>query len=183
MHPPVTLAIIGAGKRGEAYAAYAKLHPDQLQVVAVAEPRALLRERLAAEYQLPPERCYDGYEAFAREPKLCDAVAICTQDRMHLGPVEELAPKGYAILLEKPMSPDLPECERIIECVNTHGNLFACCHVLLYTELTPALAAMAAASARVSTVLCRAQISSSAQQSETMCPLNLHSFLRMSLSR
>jgi predicted dehydrogenase len=139
MHPPVTLAIIGAGKRGEAYAAYAKLHPDQLQVVAVAEPRALLRERLAAEFKIPPERCYDGYEAFAREPKLCDAVAICTQDRMHLGPVEELAPKGYAILLEKPMSPDLPECERIIECVNTHGNLFACCHVLLYTELTQKL--------------------------------------------
>ena len=139
MQPPVTLAIIGAGKRGEAYAAYAKLHPDQLQVIAVAEPRALLRERMAAEFGIPPERCYDGYEAFATEPKLCDAVAICTQDRMHLGPVEALAPKGYAILLEKPMSPDLAECERIIECVNAHGNLFACCHVLLYTELTQQL--------------------------------------------
>jgi predicted dehydrogenase len=139
MHPPVTLAIIGAGKRGEAYAAYAKLHPDQLRVVAVAEPRTLLSERMAQEYGIPPERCYDGYEAFANEPRLCDAVAICTQDRMHLGPVEALAPKGYAILLEKPMSPDLAECERIIECVNTHGNLFACCHVLLYTELTQQL--------------------------------------------
>jgi predicted dehydrogenase len=139
MSPSITLAIIGAGKRGEAYANYAKLHPDRLQIVAVAEPRPVLRDRMAAAYQIPAECCYDGYEAFATEPKLCDAVAICTQDRMHLGPIEALAPKGYAILLEKPMSPDLAECERIIECVKTHGNLFACCHVLLYTELTQKL--------------------------------------------
>ncbi|MCX6875905.1 MAG: Gfo/Idh/MocA family oxidoreductase [Verrucomicrobia bacterium] len=134
--PPVTLAIIGAGKRGEAYADYAKKHPDQLRVAAVAEPRKVLRERLANDHKLPPERCYDGYEAFAREPKLCDAVAICTQDRMHLAPVEALAPKGYAILLEKPLSHDPEECARIVACVRQHGNLFACCHVLLYTELT-----------------------------------------------
>jgi predicted dehydrogenase len=139
MQRPITLAIIGAGKRGEAYAGYAKLHPDQLQVVAVAEPRALLRERLAAAHRIPPERCYAGYEDFAREPRLCDAVAICTQDRLHLEPVEALAPHGYAILLEKPISPSLDECERIIGCVKAHGNLFACCHVLLYTELTQKL--------------------------------------------
>lgn len=142
IHPPVTLSIIGAGKRGEAYAAYAKLHPDQLRVVAVAEPRDLLRERMAAGFGIPANRCYDGYESFAAEAKFCDAVAICTQDRMHLAPIEALAPKGYAILLEKPMSPSLAECERIIECVKEHGNLFACCHVLLYTELTQKLRAL-----------------------------------------
>lgn len=139
---PVTIAIVGAGKRGEAYAAYAKTHPDQLQVVAVAEPRPLLRERLAKEYSIPPESCFDGYESFAQQPKLADAVAICTQDRQHLQPVELLAPKGYAILLEKPMSPDPEECEKIIACVKQHGNLFAVCHVLLYTELTQKLRAL-----------------------------------------
>jgi predicted dehydrogenase len=136
MSIPVTLAIIGAGKRGEAYADYAKKHPDQLQIVAVAEPRELLRRRLATEYGIPPERCFDGWESFARQPRLADAIAICTQDRMHWQPVEALAPKGYAILLEKPMSPDLEECEKIIACVKQHGNLFAVCHVLLYTEIT-----------------------------------------------
>jgi predicted dehydrogenase len=137
--PPITLAIIGAGKRGEAYADYAKKHPEQMRVVAVAEPRQVLRERLAKEYDIAPEHCYDGYEAFAQQPKFCDAVAICTQDRMHLAPVEALAPKGYAILLEKPLSPDLEECTQIVACVKQHGNLFACCHVLLYTELTSKL--------------------------------------------
>jgi predicted dehydrogenase len=135
----VTIAIVGAGKRGQAYAAYANAHPDQLRVVAVAEPRPLLRERLAAEHSIPPERCFESYEDLAREPRLADAVAVCTQDRFHLPPVEMLAPKGYAILLEKPMSPDPVECEKIIACVRQHGNLFAVCHVLLYTELTQKL--------------------------------------------
>lgn len=139
MKPPVKLAIVGAGKRGEAYAAYAKQHPDQLEVVAVAEPREILRERMAAEHGIPAERCFFSYEDLADAGKLADAVAICTQDRMHLAPVELLAPLGYAILLEKPMSPDPEECEKIIACVKRHGNLFAVCHVLLYTELTSQL--------------------------------------------
>ncbi|MEI7956051.1 MAG: Gfo/Idh/MocA family oxidoreductase [Verrucomicrobiota bacterium] len=139
MSEPVTLAIVGAGKRGQAYAAYATAHPEQLRVVAVAEPRQLLRERLAAAHGLGVDVCFDDYEALAAAGKLADAVAICTQDRMHLAPVELLAPLGYAILLEKPMSPHLAECEQIIACIRRHGNLFAVCHVLLYTELTTKL--------------------------------------------
>jgi predicted dehydrogenase len=139
MTNPVTLAIIGAGKRGEAYADYAKKHPEQATVVAVAEPREVLRNRLAEQYGIPPERCFDSWESFARQPKMADAALICTQDRMHRQPVEAIAPKGYAILLEKPMSPELEECEKIIACVKKHGNLFAVCHVLLYTELTQKL--------------------------------------------
>ena len=136
MSTPVSIAIIGAGKRGEAYADYAKKHPEQLRVVAVAEPREVLRNRMAADYGISPEMCFDGWESFAQQPKLADAIAVCTQDRMHWQPVEALAPKGYAILLEKPMSPELEECEKIIACVKQHGNLFAVCHVLLYTEIT-----------------------------------------------
>jgi predicted dehydrogenase len=139
MNPPVTLAIIGAGKRGEAYARYAALHPEMARVVAIAEPRDVLRERMAAEYCVPPEYCFTSYEDFARRPKMADAALICTQDRMHRDPVEKIAPLGYAILLEKPMSPIPEDCEAIIACVKKHENLFAVCHVLLYTELTTQL--------------------------------------------
>ena len=139
MNQPVTIAIVGAGKRGEAYSNYAKQHPDQLKVVAVAEPRPLLRDRLAATHGLAPDRCFEGFDALAKMGKIADAVAICTQDRLHWAPVELLAPLGYAILLEKPLSPDPAEAEQIIACVKRHGNLFAVCHVLLYTELTTRL--------------------------------------------
>ena len=91
MKAPVTLAIVGAGKRGQAYSAYAEKHPDQLKVVAVAEPRVLLRDKLASEHGIPAERCFECYTDFAAAGRLADAVAICTQDRMHLAPVELLA--------------------------------------------------------------------------------------------
>ncbi|MGA0846642.1 MAG: Gfo/Idh/MocA family protein [Luteolibacter sp.] len=132
--PPVTTAIVGAGKRGEAYAQYALDHPEELRIVAVAEPRQLLRERLAQTHNVPLDHCYDDFRTLAAAGRIADAVAICTQDKMHLEPVELLAPLGYAILLEKPISPDESECERVIECIRQHGNLFAVCHVLLYTS-------------------------------------------------
>ena len=38
MSKPVTLAVIGAGARGCAYARFAKNFPDRLKIVAVADP-------------------------------------------------------------------------------------------------------------------------------------------------
>lgn len=35
----VTIAVVGAGQRGQTYAAYALEHPEEAKVVAVAEPR------------------------------------------------------------------------------------------------------------------------------------------------
>jgi len=139
MKKPVTLAILGAGKRGEAYADYAKKHPDLAKVVAVAEPREFQRNRLASQHGVKAPNVFKSWEDLAGKPQLADAVLICTQDRMHIEPALSFAPKGYAMLLEKPMSPSLEECERIVACVKKHGNLFAVCHVLLYTEFTQKL--------------------------------------------
>jgi len=139
MKHPVTLAIVGAGKRGEAYSQYALEHPDLAKVVAVAEPRPFQREQMVQTHAIAAENVFNSWQDLARVPRLTDAALICTQDRMHLDPVLALAPKGYAILLEKPMSTNLAECERIVACVKQHGNLFAVCHVLLYTDFTKRL--------------------------------------------
>ena len=139
MKHPVTLAIVGAGKRGEAYSQYALEHPDLAKVVAVAEPRPFQREQMVQTHAIAAENVFNSWQDLARVPRLTDAALICTQDRMHLDPVLALAPKGYAILLEKPMSTNLDECERIVACVKQHGNLFAVCHVLLYTDFTKRL--------------------------------------------
>ena len=44
---PVTIAIIGAGQRGSAYAAYAEKYPDLCRVVAVADPWKFRREKMS----------------------------------------------------------------------------------------------------------------------------------------
>ena len=142
MRKPVTLAIVGAGMRGEAYSRYALQNPTLAKVVAVAEPRQLQREEMAQKHGIPKEQVFCSWESFATAPRLADAVIIATQDRMHLGPMLALAPKGYAVLMEKPMSTTLADCEAIVACAKKQGSIFAVCHVLLYTEFTMRLKAL-----------------------------------------
>ena len=55
---PITLIIIGAGSRGANYAEYAISHPDQAQVVGVADPREHYRAQLAAQHGIPANNVY-----------------------------------------------------------------------------------------------------------------------------
>lgn len=141
MHP-VRLAIIGAGSRGTGYASYAATHPDQARVVAVAEPRAFYRDRLAREHQIPSERVFVDWREAAAQPRLADAAIIATQDAMHVEPAEAFAGRGYHLLLEKPMAPDEVGCRRIHRAVTAAAIVFAVCHVMRYTAYTRRLKAL-----------------------------------------
>jgi predicted dehydrogenase len=133
---PITVLLVGAGSRGQIYARYARQHPEQMRLVGVAEPRGFQRDLMVQTYGIPTENVFaDWREAAARE-RLADAVVIATQDALHVEPVLALAPKGYAILLEKPLAPNLPDCQRIVQAVQQHHNLFAVCHTMRYTGYT-----------------------------------------------
>ena len=59
---PVRMIVLGAGARGmDAYAPYALLAPDQLQIVAVAEPRETRRAAFAARYGLPERAVFTDW--------------------------------------------------------------------------------------------------------------------------
>ena len=45
---PIRAIIVGAGHRSLAYASYALEHPDEMQIVGVADPSALRREQVVA---------------------------------------------------------------------------------------------------------------------------------------
>ncbi|WP_049558345.1 Gfo/Idh/MocA family protein [Nonomuraea sp. SBT364] len=133
----VTLAVVGAGARGQIYAR-AAVAGGRARIVAVADPDPARRAKLAAEHGLPEEACFTGWAELAAVPKLADAVVIATQDRLHADPAVAFAGLGYAILLEKPMAPTEPEARRIVEAVERAGVVFAVCHVLRYTAYTRA---------------------------------------------
>ncbi len=136
MTEPVTLAVIGAGARGYGYAKFAKSFPDRLKIVAVADPNDFCRNRMAGEHNIPAGKCFRTWQEFCAQPKMCDAVAICTQDSMHEAPAVACAKLKYNILLEKPMAPTAEACRNIVAAVKEAGVLFAVCHVLRYTRYT-----------------------------------------------
>lgn len=132
--PPVTVALVGAGNRGQAYLAWAHANPGRARLVAVADPRAYRREVVAAGD--PDVAHYADWRDLAARGRVADMVIISTQDRDHAEPAEAFAALGYAVLLEKPIAPTEADCRRIVAAVERAGVLFGVCHVLRYTPYT-----------------------------------------------
>ena len=80
-----TVALVGLGARGlHTYAPYAKLHPEKMKVVAVADPIEERVEIASKEYGVPNENRFATAEEFFKQPKMADAVFISTQDQQHV---------------------------------------------------------------------------------------------------
>lgn len=131
-----TVAIIGAGSRGQTYADFIVRNPDLAKVVAVAEPDDFRRQKLVNIFSIPPENVFTDWKHLAEKDKIADAVIIATQDKLHTQPAIVFAEKGYHILLEKPMAPTAQECKQIADAVEKNNTIFSVCHVLRYTPFT-----------------------------------------------
>lgn len=136
MSKRIKVAIAGLGSRGrDTYAKTSKLFPEKMEIVAVADTDPKKVALTAEEYGLPPEACFASAEEMLREEKLADAMIIATQDRQHVGQAIEALKKGYHLLLEKPVSPDINECRRLEEAAKTYDRKVVVCHVLRYTPI------------------------------------------------
>jgi predicted dehydrogenase len=131
----VTLALVGAGLRGQTYTRYA-VSTGRARVVAVAEPDPVRRAAAVAEFGIAPEHAYAGWEGLASAGRLADAALITTQDRLHRDPAVRLAGLGYHLLLEKPMAPTEAEAADIAAAAAANQVMVAVCHVLRYTPYT-----------------------------------------------
>ena len=130
---PVTAVVLGAGSRGCTYAGFAKAHPDLLQIVAVAEPRADRREQLADELNIPEENRFASWQELLARPGMADCAFVCTLDDDHTAPAVRAMELGYHLLLEKPMSNTEAECRLIVDTADRLRRKLAVCHVLRYT--------------------------------------------------
>ncbi|MWV46078.1 gfo/Idh/MocA family oxidoreductase [Paenibacillus sp. HJL G12] len=131
---PITAIVIGAGDRGmRAYAPYALAHPEELQIVGVADPNRLRREAFAKEHHLTEDQQFESAGDILALEKFADVAIICTMDTMHLEPTLKALQLGYHVLLEKPMSPVPAECVLMEQEAKKHNRLLTICHVLRYT--------------------------------------------------
>jgi hypothetical protein len=128
----VTAITLGAGNRGNVYGNYAVEYPDELDIVGVAEPISIRRERYQQQHQIDPAHVFTTWEEVFKVDKFADAVIITTPDDLHYGPCMEALKMGYDILLEKPISPSEQECRDILDLAEGKDRIVAVCHVLRY---------------------------------------------------
>ncbi len=135
MTQPIKAILFGAGARGaEAYGPYALDHPDQIQFVAVAEPRTARRESFAAQHGIPQDHCFHSWEQALESRIPADVVVNCTQDRMHAESSISALQAGYDMLLEKPIAHSLDDSIRIVQSAESLGRYLQICHVLRFTD-------------------------------------------------
>lgn len=131
----ISLAIIGFGQRGGAtYARYLEQHPEQAQLVAVAEPRQWHREKAAQRFSLDADGVFTDWRDLFERPKIADAVIIATQDREHVEPAVAAMERGYHVLLEKPMAVTEAGVREIAAVAERTQRILAVCHVLRYSR-------------------------------------------------
>lgn len=126
---------MGAGNRGAiAYGSYALEHPNELEIVSVAEPDDGRRIRMSTAHDIDPLFQFKHWEDALKGPKLAQTAIITTQDKMHVAPTLAALAAGYDVLLEKPMATTPEECALLVRTAEAFGRTLQICHVLRYTN-------------------------------------------------
>lgn len=133
MDAVITVAVAGYGLRGQCYSQCVEGCPDRARIVAVAD---LVPEKVAAaraRFNLPGEMCFASAEEMLSRPQLADVMFICTQDRQHVPMALEALDRGYHVLTEKPISPEVSECLALRAKAHERERVVTVCHVLRYS--------------------------------------------------
>ncbi len=136
---PITAVIVGAGHRALTYASYAEQHPDELQIVGVADLLERRRRQVAARFGLPANRCFATAEELAAQPRFADFVINGTMDHQHVPTSLPLLAAGYHILLEKPFATSPSEMWQLARAAKEHDRHVVICHVLRYAPFYVAI--------------------------------------------
>ena len=83
---PVTAIILGAGHRAMAYAEYSLAHPDELQIVGVADPDERRRNHVRDLFGFPEDNCFYDALALSKAPNFADVVINGTMTKFTLKP-------------------------------------------------------------------------------------------------
>ncbi|MDR2091440.1 MAG: Gfo/Idh/MocA family oxidoreductase [Clostridiales bacterium] len=126
------IAIIGLGNRGGKYARQIK-NSGEAEITAICEKNPALLEGARVTCGVAKENAFLSDDDFFRRGKLADALVVATQDRDHYRHAISALKLGYHLLLEKPVSPVLSECEEIAALAREKNLSAVVCHVLRYS--------------------------------------------------
>ena len=129
----LTAIVLGAGNRGNVYGNFAVKFPGELDIVGVAEPIDIRRERFSKKHNIPKERQFITWEHVFEQAKFADIIIVTTPDNLHYGPAMAALTQGYDMLLEKPIAQKWQECADILALQKEKNAIVAVCHVLRYS--------------------------------------------------
>jgi predicted dehydrogenase len=116
------MVIVGAGHRSrDSYGPYAEQHPDEVRIVAVAEPNPLRRRQMAERFDFAGDMCFESWQDLVMRPQLAPALLNLTQDRTHVESTIVALERGYHILLEKQMAQTPAGCARLVHASERTG--------------------------------------------------------------
>lgn len=109
-------AVVGCGKIGRTHARALASLPGS-EFVAVADPVAQRAADFAAEFGVRP---YDDLDTMLEREQL-DVLSVCTPHPAHADAVIRAAARRVHALVEKPLAPDLAECDRAVAASRAAG--------------------------------------------------------------
>lgn len=124
------IAMVGMGNRGSVYGRHARTLGGE--VVAVAEPRSRLRDRLSDLWGVPEAGRFADWQQLVEAEPAVDLVFIATQDQLHRDPAVAFLEAGYDVVLEKPMAPTEEDSRAILDAASRSGPHLVVAHVLRY---------------------------------------------------
>jgi predicted dehydrogenase len=147
--PPFGLGIVGVGRHGSRYARHAATDVDGLSLRAVSRRDRSAGEALASE--LGCDWHGDAVELIRRDD--IDAVVLVTVPDLLPQLVDEALAHGKALLIEKPVAPDLESGWSMLNSIESSGQLCLAGHTLRLNSVCRALKEAAPSLGRIDTVL------------------------------
>ncbi len=130
-----TAVIAGCGNRGkDAYGFYALSKPENLKIVAIADPDPRKREAMGIAHAIPEGRRFSDWEEMVSMGKIADAAIISTMDSDHVEPAISFMDTGYDLLLEKPIDSTPEGTMKVVQKTKETGRKVMVAHVLRYSS-------------------------------------------------
>ena len=130
----IDVVIIGCGWRGQCFAEYAKDHPDEMRVLAIADKKEHIRAKMKRIYNIEDKYIFEDYHDLFAQGEIGDAIFIATQDNQHIEPAMMALEVGYRnLMIEKPIDKDLELCNELNRKAEEVGAKVQICHSLRFT--------------------------------------------------
>lgn len=132
MQKQFSVAIIGCGSRGaEAYGRLMYEEKDKFFITAVCDCNPAKVKKYGDIFEVPEEQRYLDETEFFKERR-ADVLVLATMDADHVRQCIRALELGYDILLEKPITDNEEECQRLLEAYRKYKKKVVVCHVLRY---------------------------------------------------